>query len=146
MPQLLPSLPPPLSVTAGQTTVLMKDISEFSAVNGIYSNFFQHRQPARAAFQVSRTQHKLQDIMSPAHRTIKTTCSVYGSVRPVLCITFDFTFPGGGTAQGWRHRDRGSGNHWSVEIRTFANSEFLHVSGAVDVGSVLLNKTYLNNL
>ena len=84
--------------------------------------------------------------MSPAHRTIKTTCSVYGSVRPVLCITFDFTFPGGGTAQGWRHRDRGRGDYWSVEIRTFANSEFLHVSGAVDVGSVLLNKTYLNNL
>ena len=28
----------------------------------------------------------------------------------------------------------------------FAKSEFLHVSGAVDVGSVLLNKTYLNNL
>ena len=83
MPQLWPSLPPPLSVTAGQTTVLMKDISEFSAVNGIYSNFFQHHQPARAAFQVSRNQPKLQDIMSPAHRTIKTTCSVYGSVRPV---------------------------------------------------------------
>ena len=146
MPQLWPSLPPPLSVTAGQTTVLMKDISEFSAVNGIYSNFFQHHQPARAAFQVSRNQPKLQDIMSPAHRTIKTTCSVYGSVRPVLCITFDITFPGGGTAQGWRHRDRGRGDHWSVEICTFANSEFLHVSGAVDVGSVLLNKTYLNNL
>ena len=36
-----------------KTTVLMKDISEFSAVNNIYSNFFQHHQPARAAFQVS---------------------------------------------------------------------------------------------
>ena len=31
----------------------MKDISEFSAVNNIYSDFFSHHQPARAAFQVA---------------------------------------------------------------------------------------------
>ena len=36
-----------------KTTVLMKDISEFSAVNNIYSDFFSHHQPARAAFQVA---------------------------------------------------------------------------------------------
>merc|ERR1712137_1529956 len=36
-----------------KTTVLMRDISEFSAVNNIYSDFFSHHQPARAAFQVA---------------------------------------------------------------------------------------------
>merc|ERR1711992_498249 len=70
-----------------KATVLMKDISEFSAVNGIYSNFFQHHQPARAAFQVA-------------------------------------ALPKGG----------------DIEIEAVA------IIGAVDVGSVLLNKTFLNNL
>ena len=123
-----------------QTTVLMKDISEFSAVNGIYSNFFQHHQPARAAFQVSRTQHKLQDNMR-----YESYCV---NVLEVIIFVFEAIIPfqGGSTAQGWRHRDRGRGDHWSVQICIFANSEFLRVSGAVDVGSVLLNKTYLNNL
>ena len=36
-----------------KTTVLMRDISEFSVVNNIYSDFFSHHQPARAAFQVA---------------------------------------------------------------------------------------------
>merc|ERR1712111_288962 len=70
-----------------KTTVLMKDISEFSAVNNIYSNYFKHHQPARAAFQVA-------------------------------------ALPKGG----------------NIEIEAVA------IVGAVDVGSVLLNKTYLGNL
>ena len=36
-----------------KTTVLMKDIREFSEVNQIYGKFFEHHQPARAAFQVA---------------------------------------------------------------------------------------------
>merc|ERR1711970_655782 len=35
-----------------KTTVLLKDINKFSAVNNIYSNFFKDHEPARAAFQV----------------------------------------------------------------------------------------------
>ena len=35
-----------------KTTVLMKDIREFTEVNKIYGKFFHHHQPARAAFQV----------------------------------------------------------------------------------------------
>ena len=31
----------------------IKDISQFSAVNNIYSDFFRHHQPARVAFQVA---------------------------------------------------------------------------------------------
>jgi len=65
----------------------MRDISEFSAVNNIYSKYFQHHQPARAAFQVA-------------------------------------ALPKGG----------------NIEIEAVA------IVGAVDVGSVLLNKTYLGNL
>ena len=36
-----------------KTTVLMKDIREFTEVNKIYGKFFEHHQPARAAFQVA---------------------------------------------------------------------------------------------
>ena len=36
-----------------KTTVLMKDIREFTEVNQIYAKFFNHHQPARAAFQVA---------------------------------------------------------------------------------------------
>merc|ERR1719397_154577 len=36
-----------------KTTVLMKDIREFTEVNKIYGKFFGHHQPARAAFQVA---------------------------------------------------------------------------------------------
>ena len=36
-----------------KTTVLMKDIREFTEVNKIYGKFFDHHQPARAAFQVA---------------------------------------------------------------------------------------------
>ena len=36
-----------------KTTVLMKDIKEFTEVNKIYAKFFNHHQPARAAFQVA---------------------------------------------------------------------------------------------
>ena len=36
-----------------KTTVLMKDIREFTEVNKIYAKFFDHHQPARAAFQVA---------------------------------------------------------------------------------------------
>eukprot|EP00090_Calanus_glacialis_P031548 TRINITY_DN5235_c0_g1_i1.p1 TRINITY_DN5235_c0_g1~~TRINITY_DN5235_c0_g1_i1.p1 ORF type:complete len:150 (-),score=45.93 TRINITY_DN5235_c0_g1_i1:36-485(-) len=35
-----------------KTTVLMKDINQFSQVNNIYGKFFKDHQPARAAFQV----------------------------------------------------------------------------------------------
>merc|ERR1712098_97441 len=70
-----------------KTTVLMKDISEFSAVNNIYSSFFKDHQPARAAFQVA-------------------------------------ALPKGG----------------NIEIEAVA------IVGAVDVGSVLMNKTCLAQL
>jgi len=67
-----------------KTTVLMKDIREFTEVNKIYGKFFEHHQPARAAFQVA-------------------------------------ALPKGG----------------DIEIEAVA------LIGAVDVGSVLLNKSYL---
>jgi enamine deaminase RidA (YjgF/YER057c/UK114 family) len=35
-----------------KTTILMKDINQFSQVNNIYGKFFKDHQPARAAFQV----------------------------------------------------------------------------------------------
>ena len=35
-----------------KTTILLKDIGNFTEVNGIYSRFFTDHQPARAAFQV----------------------------------------------------------------------------------------------
>ena len=88
-----------------KTTVLMKDISEFSAVNNIYSNFFQHHQPARAAFQVSEL-NCLENI------------SYKISMSQVAAL------PKGG----------------NIEIEAVA------IIGAVDVGSVLLNKTSLANL
>ena len=36
-----------------KTTVLLKDISEFAAMNAVYSEFFAEPYPARAAFQVA---------------------------------------------------------------------------------------------
>ncbi len=35
-----------------ETTVLLTDISEFGAMNGVYGEFFEEPYPARAAFQV----------------------------------------------------------------------------------------------
>ena len=35
-----------------KTTVLLKDINQFSEINNIYSKFFTDHEPARAAFQV----------------------------------------------------------------------------------------------
>ena len=66
-------------------------------------------------------EHKLQDNMN------------YDTMRRIVCIGsnhlwgYNNTFPGGGTAQGWRHRDRGRCDHWSVEICTFANVDSFHV-------------------
>lgn len=36
-----------------KTTILLRDISHFSTVNRIYSQFFKDHEPARAAFQVA---------------------------------------------------------------------------------------------
>jgi len=36
-----------------KTTILLRDISHFSTVNSIYSQFFKDHEPARAAFQVA---------------------------------------------------------------------------------------------
>jgi len=36
-----------------KTTILLRDISNFSKVNGIYSSYFKDHAPARAAFQVA---------------------------------------------------------------------------------------------
>jgi len=36
-----------------KTTILLRDISNFSLVNSIYSQFFKDHEPARAAFQVA---------------------------------------------------------------------------------------------
>ena len=36
-----------------KTTILMQDISQFSAVNEVYAEFFNQNQPARAAYQVA---------------------------------------------------------------------------------------------
>jgi len=36
-----------------KTTILLRDINNFSLVNSIYSEFFKHHEPARAAFQVA---------------------------------------------------------------------------------------------
>ena len=38
-----------------QTTVLLSDINDFVAMNNVYKTFFSQREPARAAYQVSRT-------------------------------------------------------------------------------------------
>ena len=35
-----------------KTTVLLKDINQFSEINHVYSKFFTDHEPARAAFQV----------------------------------------------------------------------------------------------
>ncbi len=35
-----------------QTTVLLADINDFATMNNIYKQFFTHREPARAAYQV----------------------------------------------------------------------------------------------
>ena len=75
----------------------------FSAVNNIYSNYFKHHQPARAAFQVINEEPQ-------------ELCSMMISQVAAL--------PKGG----------------NIEIEAVA------IVGAVDVGSVLLNKTYLANL
>lgn len=37
-----------------KTTILLKDMSEFPAVNGVYGEFFQGSFPARATYQVVR--------------------------------------------------------------------------------------------
>ncbi|MDO4619129.1 MAG: RidA family protein [Lachnospiraceae bacterium] len=36
-----------------KTTVLLKDIADFGAMNGVYAEFFEAPYPARAAFQVA---------------------------------------------------------------------------------------------
>lgn len=36
-----------------KTTVLLADIGDFAAVNGIYATYFTENQPARACFQVA---------------------------------------------------------------------------------------------
>lgn len=37
-----------------KTTIFMKDLNDYAAVNDVYKEFFQHEPPARAAVQVSR--------------------------------------------------------------------------------------------
>jgi len=37
-----------------KTTVLLGDMDDFAAMNGVYSRYFSSDQPARAAFQVAR--------------------------------------------------------------------------------------------
>ncbi len=37
-----------------KTTVLMQDMEEFAAMNGVYAEFFTENYPARAAYQVGR--------------------------------------------------------------------------------------------
>ena len=37
-----------------KTTVLLKDMNDFAAMNGVYSEFFIENCPARAAFQVAK--------------------------------------------------------------------------------------------
>ncbi len=37
-----------------KTTVLMKDMEEFAAMNGVYGEFFSGAYPARAAYEVAR--------------------------------------------------------------------------------------------
>lgn len=36
-----------------ETTVLLADIADFAAMNGVYAEFFAEPYPARAAFQVA---------------------------------------------------------------------------------------------
>lgn len=37
-----------------KTTIFMKDLNDYAAVNDVYKEFFQNEPPARAAVQVSR--------------------------------------------------------------------------------------------
>ncbi|KAI8087820.1 endoribonuclease L-PSP [Gilbertella persicaria] len=37
-----------------KTTVFLKDMNEFVAMNEVYAEFFKHHQPARSAVQVAR--------------------------------------------------------------------------------------------
>ncbi|TLD42620.1 MAG: Bona fide RidA/YjgF/TdcF/RutC subgroup [Candidatus Jettenia ecosi] len=37
-----------------KTTVFMKDLNDYGAINDIYKEFFQHKPPARAAVQAAR--------------------------------------------------------------------------------------------
>ena len=82
----------------------MKDISEFSAVNNIYSDFFSHHQPARAAFQVAAL---------PKEGDIE--------IEAVAIIG-------------------------EIKLSQLAFQELYFILGAVDVGSVLMNKTYFSSL
>jgi 2-iminobutanoate/2-iminopropanoate deaminase len=36
-----------------KTTVFLKDINDFSRMNGVYAEFFKEAPPARSAFQVA---------------------------------------------------------------------------------------------
>ncbi len=37
-----------------KTTVFMKDLNDYAAINDVYKEFFQHKPPARAAIQAAR--------------------------------------------------------------------------------------------
>lgn len=37
-----------------KTTVLLNDINDFAAMNGVYAEFFSDHKPARAAFEVAK--------------------------------------------------------------------------------------------
>ena len=80
-----------------KTTVLLKDINEFTEVNKIYGKFFKDHQPARAAFQVAAL---------PRGGNIE--------IEAVALIG---------------------------KCNTVSHPTLYCLSGAVDIGSVLLNKT-----
>lgn len=43
-----------------QTTVLMKDLNEFSRMNKVYATYFEKNLPARATYEVSRIPHNVK--------------------------------------------------------------------------------------
>ena len=52
-----------------KTTVLLKDMKDFPAVNAVYAEFFREDPPARATFQVSFP-HLYQTILNHSHQNI----------------------------------------------------------------------------
>ena len=81
-----------------KTTVLMKDIREFTEVNKIYAKFFQHHQPARAAFQVAALPRG-GDIEIEAVALIGKLSSVLLDIFKILNVLFTWVLPQGCISQ-----------------------------------------------
>ena len=106
-----------------KTTILMKDMNDFQAVNKIYGKYFTNNLPARMAFQVYPYSSFLINLMMVSQNILP-----YYQILPILkrdplnLILKKFiliflnicTFLiGSSIAQKWSCRDRSCGPNWS---------------------------------